>query len=296
MKSAVSFRRAMSHTLRLLVLGAIFLTGSCFEVLQTIDAKKDGTIRMSVRITMSKALQQGEETKTKAPEAKDFVHDAKRIHNNVKAQDLSDEMTLRRQFDFSTARTLLGEVSESDKGMFLPYPDGAKQWVFLFRPSGNNKKKATTGDDAQTEQLAKAFLSTANYRIFFRGTGLPRSVVFTDMDGKRHHLRPTAFGDGMLIDCPLMLVFQGGILTTSSEGKIDFQRTDRMVQYLKDTMPASDESTEESTEESNDEDTQESPDEPADSPDSGSDEGKSDSDSMGPVKKPNQIGDRATSL
>lgn len=285
----------MSHILRLLVLGAVFLTGSCFEVLQTIDAKKDGTIRMSVRITMSKALQQGEETKTKAPEAKDFVHDAKRIHNNVKAQDLSDEMTLRRQFDFSTTRTLLGEVSESDKGMFLPYPDGAKQWVFLFRPSGD-KKKAATGDDAQTEQLAKAFLSTANYRIFFRGTGLPRSVVFTDMQGTRHQLRPTAFGDGMLIDCPLMLVFQGGILTTSSEGKIDYQRTDRMVQYLKDTMPASDESSEESTQESTDEDTQEPTDEPADSPDSGGDEGKSDSNSMGPPKKPNQIGDRATSL
>lgn len=285
MKPAVSFRRAMSHTLRLLVLGAIFLTGSCFEVLQTIDVKKDGTIRMSVRITMSKALQQGEQTK--ALEAKDFVHDAKRIHNNVKAQDLSDEMTLRRQFDFSTTRTLLGDVSESDRGMFLPYPDGAKQWVFLFRPfrpSGNSREKAAM-------QLAKALLSTANYRIFFRGTGLPLSVVFTDMDGKRYHLRPTAFGDGMLIDCPLMLVFRGGILTTSSEDRIDFQRTDRMVQYLKDTIPTSEESTEEFTEESNDK-PQESP-ENTDSPDSG--EGKSNSDSMGPVKKPDQIGDRATS-
>ena len=292
MKFAVPSRRAITHTLRLLVPGAIFLTGSCFEIFQTIDTKKDGTIQMSVRITMSKAFQQGEEKK--APEAKDLVHDAKRIHNNVKAQDLSDEMTVRRQFDFSTTRTLLGGVSESDRGMFLPYPDGAKQWVFLFRPWENNKEKATTGYDLQTEQLAKVFLSTSNYRIFFRGTGLPRSVVFTDMDGKRYHLRPTAFGDGMLIDCPFMLVFQGGILTTSSEGKIDYQRTDRMVQYLKDTMPASDESTEESTEESNDEDTQESPEEPAPHP--GSDEGKSDSDSMGPVKKPNQIGDRATSL
>jgi hypothetical protein len=63
----------------------------------------------------------------------------------------------------------------------------------------------------------------------------------------------------MLIDCPLVLVFKGGVLTTSSQSKIDFRRTDRLLQYLKETMPAGDPSRKESRRESTKESTKEEP-------------------------------------
>jgi hypothetical protein len=213
---------------------------------------------MSVRFTMSKALQKGEEMKGKAPPVEDFLHDSKRIRSKIRVSDLSDEMMLRRQFDFNTTRKLLGHVSESDQGMYLPYPDGEKQWVFLFRPPGKNQKPVSNRADDPGE-FAMAFLATANYRIFFRGIDLPKIVVFSDLDGKRYQLRPTAFGDGMLIDCPLVLVFKGGVLTTSSQSKIDFRRTDRLLQYLKETTTAGDPSRKESGRESTKESTKEEP-------------------------------------
>lgn len=228
-----SVRRYTAHAARLLLLTSILATTGCFEVFQTIDTKRDGTIRMSVRITMSRSLQKDGQ-KMRTPEAKDFVHDARRIHNNLKARDLSDEITLRQQFDFSTSRDLLGNVSESDRGMFLPYPDGERQWVFVFRPSRDGNDSTQEKDDQRT-RLATAILSTAYYRIYFRGKGLPATVAFTTLEGKRHQLRPTPFGDGMLVDCPLILLFQGGVLTTSTEGSIDFERTDDLLRYLSET-------------------------------------------------------------
>ncbi|MBW7856847.1 MAG: hypothetical protein H3C43_00745 [Leptonema sp. (in: Bacteria)] len=209
--------------------------------MQLIEAKKDGTVKMSLRISVTKAFQDGKQS-TKPPIPSDLISDSNRIHKNIQIQDLSDDLTLRRQFNFTSTRKLLSAVSDKDEGAFLPYPDGDNQWVFLFRPSkkglADNQDSMSELDEKGSEQFAAMFLASAQYRIFFRGSGLPRQVVFTSINGTQHHLKATPFGDGMLVDCPIMLVFKGGVLTTSTLAKIDFTRTTRLIDYLKEQKNA----------------------------------------------------------
>lgn len=213
----------------LLVLSFLPLTG-CFEVLQMIDARRDGTIRMSLRVSVSKLLQKEEEKKEwRAPGAKDFLHDTHRIYSKIVSRELSDDVTIRRQFDFTTSRALLRNAHDEDRGMFLPYPDGDHQWVFLFPAVSLPEKQS--GD-------VTTLLASATCKVFFRGAGQPRRAAFTGLDGKRLYLRVTAFGDSSMIDVPVSLLAGGGVLTTGAYWQIDFNRTDRLIAFLKSQGPA----------------------------------------------------------
>lgn len=238
-KLSIATQKTMNLAIiRLFILSLVFLTSSCFEILQLIETKKDGTVKMSLRISVSKALQD-EGKPAKQAFVNDLIADTHRIYKNVQVLDLSDDLTSREQFNFATTRKLLSTVSEKDEGGFLPYPDGNHQWVFLFQRSNtkglaNNSEGGSDLSEEGSEQFAAMFLSSAQYRIFFRGYGLPKQVVFTSIDGKKYNLKVTSFGDGVLIDCPIMIIFKGGVITTTTQSKIDFNRTNRLIDFLRE--------------------------------------------------------------
>lgn len=228
-------RRTMPLLLALVLLP--LLTG-CFEVVQLIDTRHDGTIHMSVRLSYSRDLPLREEVKDwRMPSAREVIHDTTRLRSLINTTDLSDDAMVRRQFDFTTNRSLLRRVSESDHGMLLPYPDEAGQWVFVFRPVTG----VSFGPASMTSLSlpVRSLLSAATYRLVFRGVQ-PRRVVFTGLDGHRTYLRATALAEGVVVDVPVPLLMVGGVLTTGPYWNVDLRRTDRLVAFIKEAGPLPD--------------------------------------------------------
>lgn len=226
------------RALVLVAAGLFPLLSGCFEVVQVMDTRRDGTIHMSVRISVSRDLPVRDEVKDwRLPMSREIIHDTTRVQGLIHTTDLSDDAMMRRQFEFTTNRSLLRRVSESDHGMLLPYPDEAGQWVFVFRP--------VTGVPFGPTSLAslglptRSLLSAATYRLVFRGAQ-PRRVVFTALDGRRSYLRATSLAEGVVVDVPVLLLASGGVLTTGPYWNLDLRRTDRLVSFIKDAGPLPD--------------------------------------------------------
>lgn len=204
-----------------------FFTTNCFDIIQYIKFNKDGSAKFSFRLTIYKSNELGSSKTPDTGEVGKMFSGTE--ENPIKVTSISN--------DFYTGVEAKGKIPKEafpteqkvvSEQSFLPIIDGDNQIVFVYYKATEEKKTSS-----ESEEMAMAFLGSSKFRIFFEGEFVPKKGNLKSIsNGKSFTVDPIPFGNGVLVEFPVVYAMSGGILTLSKATTINTTVADSILKQI----------------------------------------------------------------
>lgn len=212
----------MKHSTFMLSIGIVIFFTSCFDIIHYIEPRNDKTLFIQFRLTAYMLKDDKSQDTVFQTELKEKIKDYPK--SSVTCKPFSNELKGGFEFTAIINKAYINKYPEEEFPI-VPYKDKLNQYIFMYRNKENFRSYKNEYSDIASG-LTDALLSSANYKMIFPHSFIPKSATLILYNGSPQIMPLTLFkvGQQYYIDIPILAVltnFSAIIISTGSKTNND---------------------------------------------------------------------------